>query len=68
VLFDDQSKNVELTPYTIEFRLVTRPPTALFGNHLVELLDFTAGEARFSGSEPPGATGYAHWTWVPFNH
>ncbi len=26
VLFDDQSKNVDLDPYTVEFRLVTRPP------------------------------------------
>jgi len=68
VLFDDQSKNVDLDPYTIEFRLVTRPPTTPFGNHLVELLDFTAGEARFIGAGPPGVAGYTHWKRVPFNH
>lgn len=67
VLFDDQSKNVELDPYTIEFRLVTPPPAVPFSNHLVELLDFTAGEARFSSARPPGG-GYANWTRVPFNH
>ncbi len=27
-LFDDQSKNVDLIPYTVEFRLITRPPVA----------------------------------------
>lgn len=68
VLFDDQSKNVDLVPYTVEFRLVTRPPTAAFSNHLAELLDFTAGEARFSGPGPPGVAGFVHWSRVLFNH
>ena len=67
VLFDDQSKNVDLDPYTVEFHLVTRPPVAPFGNHMTELLDFTAGEVRFVGSMPPAA-GYANWTPVTFNH
>ena len=68
VLFDDQSKNVELKPYTVEFRLVTVPPVAPFGNHMTELLDFTAGEVRFVGAIPPGVAGYAGWTLVRFNH
>jgi hypothetical protein len=68
VLFDDQSKNVELGPYPVEFRLVTRPPAAPFGNHLTEVLDFTAGEGRFIGPRPPTIAGYAAWTRVPFNH
>src|SRR5437588_4570233 len=57
VLFDDQSKNVELDPYTVAFRLVTRAPVVPFGNHLTELLDFTAGEVRFVGGMPPGERG-----------
>ncbi|HTU16823.1 MAG TPA: RES family NAD+ phosphorylase [Gemmataceae bacterium] len=68
VLFDDQSKNVDLDPYTVELRLMTRPPVAPFSNHLIEVLDFTAGEARFACSGPPGVTGYAHWSRVAFNH
>ncbi len=68
VLFDDQSKNVDLAPYTVEFRLVTHPPVAPFGNHLTELLDFTAGEVRFVGGAPPGIAGYVGWTRAPFNH
>jgi hypothetical protein len=68
VLFDDQSKNVDLQPHTVEFRLVTPPPTAPFVNHLTELLDFTAGEVRFVGPAPPGGAGYAHPTPVSFNH
>jgi hypothetical protein len=68
VLFDDQSKNVDLDPYTVEFRLVTRPPVAPFSNHLTELLDFTAGEVRFVGGKPPGIAGYANWTPLTFNH
>jgi len=68
MLFDDQSKNVDLDPYTVELRLVTHPPVAPFGNHLTELLDFTAGEVRFVGGMPPGIAGYANWTPVTFNH
>jgi hypothetical protein len=68
VLFDDQSKNANLNPYTIEFRLVTRAPVVAFSNHLIQVLDFTAGEVQFVGSTPPGLAGYAGWTTVPFNH
>jgi hypothetical protein len=68
VLFDDQSKNVDLDPYTVEFRLVTRAPVAPFGNHITELLDFTAGEVQFVGAVPQGLAGYANWTRVTFNH
>lgn len=62
VLFDDQSKNVELAPYTVEFRLVTRPPVTPLGNHLTELLDFSVGEVRFAGSRPRGIAGYTGWS------
>lgn len=68
VLFDDQSKNVDLTPYTVECRLVTVPPAAPFGNHLTELIDFTVGEVRFVGPGPPGVAGYVNWKQVRFNH
>jgi hypothetical protein len=69
VLFDDQSKNVDLDPYTVEFRLVTPPPVSVpFGNHLTQLLDFTAGEVRFVGAGPAGTAGWVGWTRVVFNH
>jgi RES domain len=68
VLFDDQSKNVGLHPYTVEFRLVTPPPVTPFVSHTTQLLDFTAGEVRFAGAVPPGVIGYAGWTRVSFNH
>jgi hypothetical protein len=67
-LFDDQGKNVDLNPYTVEFRLVTPPPAAPFVNHTADLLDFTAGEVRFVGHGPPGLTGFTTWTKVSFNH
>jgi RES domain-containing protein len=68
VLFDDQSKNVDLSPYAVEFRLVTRTPVVPFINHLTEVLDFSAGEVQFVGGKPPGLAGYAGWTRVSFNH
>ncbi len=68
VLFDDQSKNVDLNPYTVEFRLVTSAPVVPFSNHLTQVLDFTAGEVQFVGGTPPGLAGYAGWTTVSFNH
>src|SRR5205823_3563631 len=68
VLFDDQSRNVDLEPHTVEFRLVTRPPAAPFGNHLTELLDFSAGEVQFAGAGRAGGAGYTTWTRVAFNH
>jgi hypothetical protein len=68
VLFDDQSKNVDLIPYTVEFRLVTRAPVMPFSNHLTQVLDFTRGEVQFVGGMPSGLAGYAGWTTVSFNH
>lgn len=68
VLFDDQSKNVDLIPFTIECRVITPPPATPFVNHLTELLDFTAGDMRFTGAMPAGLAGYAAWTRVSFNH
>jgi hypothetical protein len=68
VLFDDQSKNVDLDPYPVEFRLVTQAPSAPFGNHMTDLLDFTAGEVRFVGARPLGVRGYTRWAQVRFNH
>jgi hypothetical protein len=68
VLFDDQSKNVDLDPNPVEFRLVTRAPVAPFGNHLTEFLAFTVGEVRFVGGVPPGIAGYTNWTPLTFNH
>ena len=68
VLFDDQSKNVDLDPYTVELRLVTRAPVVPFINHLTEVLDFTSGEMQFVGGTPAGLVGYAGWTRVSFNH
>jgi hypothetical protein len=68
VLFDDQSKNANLDPSTVEFRLVTAPPAARFANHLTQMIDFTAGEVRCVGAPPPALAGYATWTQVRFNH
>ncbi len=68
VLFDDQSTNANLIPYTLEFRLLTRAPVVPFSNHLIQVLDFTAGEVQFAGGKPPGLAGYAGWTTVSFNH
>jgi hypothetical protein len=68
VLFDDQSNNVDIVPFTIDCRLITAPPTAVFANHLTQILDFTAAEVRFVGAMPPGLAGYAGWTKVSFNH
>jgi hypothetical protein len=68
VLFEDQSKNVDLQPYTVEFRLVTSPVATPFVNHLTQVLDFTAGEVRFVGAGPPGVAEYIQPTHVSFNH
>jgi hypothetical protein len=68
VLFDDQSKNVDLHPYTVEFRLVTSPPAVPFANHTTQVLDFAAGEVRFVGPAPPALGGHAGWTPVSFRH
>jgi hypothetical protein len=68
VLFDDQSKNVDLNPYRVEFRLVTPAPVSPFSNHLTQMLDFTEGEVRFPGGGPTGLAGFTTWTRVSFNH
>jgi RES domain-containing protein len=69
VLFNDQSGNVQsITPYTVEFRLVTAdPPAAPFTNHATEVLDFTAGEVKLTGT-PLGNATYANWHRIEFHH
>jgi hypothetical protein len=69
VLFNDQSRNVQsITPYTVEFRLVTAGRPALpFTNHATEVLDFTAGEVKLTGS-PLGIATYAKWHRIEFHH
>ena len=67
VLFGDQSRNVRcITPFVVNFRLMSTANTH-FVNHAVDLLDFTAGEVRIVGT-PSGATTYANFVRVPFNH
>jgi hypothetical protein len=76
VLFDDQSKNIgRITPYEVEFRLVTpaRHPTVAFTSHATDLLDYVAGEVRVIAPPPPAALpapllAFSAWTLVPFNH
>jgi hypothetical protein len=75
VLFQDQSKNVQsITPYEIEFRLITSAdPPEPFTNHAVDLLDFTAGEVRVvltPGPQGPHSAlaAYQDWTRIDFNH
>jgi hypothetical protein len=69
VLFNDQSGNVQsITPYTVEFRLVTAGPHAMpFTNHATEFLDFTAGEVELAGT-PLGIATYANWHRIEFHH
>jgi hypothetical protein len=68
VLFNDQSRNVQsITPYTVEFRLVTAGPLAVpFTNHATETLDFTAGEVKLTGT-PLGIVTYANWHRIEFH-
>jgi hypothetical protein len=75
VLFDDQSRNVRrITPFEVEFRLITTARPALpFANHALDFLDFTAGEVRITphpvlGNPQVGITPYHNWTRVEFNH
>lgn len=75
VLFEDQSGNLaRITPYEVEFRLVTGDPIPVaFFNHATQVLDFTAGEVRVlppsSGASLPPALGpYSNWGRVDFNH
>ncbi|MGH7169570.1 MAG: RES family NAD+ phosphorylase [Gemmataceae bacterium] len=69
VLFNDHSGNVQsITPYTVEFRLVTASPPALpFTNHATEVLEFTAGEVKLTGT-PLGIATYANWHRIEFHH
>jgi RES domain-containing protein len=69
VLFNDQSRNVQsITPYTVEFRLVTAgSPAVPFTNHATEILDFTAGEVKLTGT-PLGIATYAAWHRIEFHH
>jgi RES domain-containing protein len=69
VLFSDQSGNVRnITPFAVEFPLVTSAPHAPpFTNHATEVLDFTAGEVKLSGT-PQGCATYANWQRVEFHH
>jgi RES domain-containing protein len=70
VLFDDQSPNVQsITPFDVEFRLITKNGTAFF-NHTQEELDFTAGEAIINTSPPPtgGGAFSSNWQKLEFNH
>ena len=68
-VFDLQSRNVQsITPYRVEFRLVTADPPALpFTNHATEVLDFTAGEVKLTGT-PLGIATYANWHRIEFHH
>jgi len=72
VLFDDQSGNVaSITPYDVEFRLLT-PAAAAFASHVTDQLDYLTGEVRVlpTGATPlpPALTAYAAWSPVSFNH
>lgn len=69
VLFNDQSGNVQrITPYIVEFRLVIAGLHAgPFTNHATEVLDFTAGEVKLTGT-PLGIATYANWCRVEFHH
>jgi hypothetical protein len=69
VLFQDQSGNLRsITPYSVEFRLVTAGPhPGPLSNHVTEVLDFTAGEVNLTGS-PQGIRTYAGWRRVEFHH
>jgi RES domain-containing protein len=69
VLFNDQSRNVQsITPYGVEFRLVTAGPPALpFANQATEVLDFTAGDVKLTGT-PLGIATYVDWLRIEFHH
>jgi RES domain len=68
VLFEDQSFNVQnIIPHEVEFRLIDENGDP-FHNHATQLLDFTAGEVRFTGAVPPDGAAYRDWQRVDFNH
>jgi len=68
VLFQDQSSNVQsITPHEVEFRLIDEHGKP-FHNHATQLLDFTAGEVRFTGTTPSHGAAFKDWQRVAFNH
>jgi RES domain-containing protein len=71
VLFEDQSNNIQtITPYEVEFRLIT-PGGSSFSSHASDELDYTAGEVRIlskSMSMPYWGSSYINWRRVEFNH
>ena len=75
VLFADQSANLaRITPYEVEFRLMTAgPAAAAFFNHATQVLDFTAGEVKVLSSSsgaglPTSLRPSSNWTRANFNH
>ncbi len=68
-LFNDQSNNVQsISPYSVEFRLITDRGLP-FTNHTIDILDFTAGEARITGANLPSKSLFgSKWQRVDFNH
>jgi hypothetical protein len=73
VLFDDQSGNMaSMTPYEVEFRMVT-PAGVPFASHAADQLDYLAGEIRVipphGAAAPPAAIAASSaWQRVQFNH
>lgn len=68
VLFYDQSSNVkQIKFYPIDFRLIDVSGMP-FSNHATQVLDFTAGEVRFSGIAPTAGTVFTSWQTIRFNH
>lgn len=68
VLFDDQSANVkDIAYYPIDFRLIDINGIP-FIDHATQVLDFTAGAVRFSGTAPTSGTVFTSWQTIRFNH
>lgn len=69
VLFEDQSNNIHsIVPHPIEFRLIT-PGLAPFSNHGSDMLDFTSGDVKITGSVfPAGGRRLMNWQKISFNH
>jgi len=68
VLFEDQTSNVQsIIPHEVEFRLIDENGDPFY-NHATQLLDFTAGEVRFTGITPANGAAYRDWQRVNFNH
>ncbi|HXD32612.1 MAG TPA: RES family NAD+ phosphorylase [Pyrinomonadaceae bacterium] len=69
VVFKDQSSNVfSITPYHINFRLITDAGVP-FNNHILETLDFTAGEVKVAGAALSSELlKYSSWSKIQFHH